>query len=82
MSYIGAGTATKATALDNDTVETADIQNGAVTADKLSTTAVTDKLGYTPANQATTYTKTETDNLLAPKATTGKAIAMSIVFGG
>ena len=63
MSYIGAGTAPKATALDNDTVETADIQNGAVTADKLSTTAITDKLGYTPA-------------------TTGKAIAMAIVFGG
>jgi hypothetical protein len=34
------------------------------------------------ADQSTTYTKTETDDLLAPKATTGKAIAMAIVFGG
>jgi hypothetical protein len=35
---------------------------------------------YEPIDSA--YTKSETDALLAPKASTGKAIAMAIVFGG
>lgn len=35
---------------------------------------------YEPLDSA--YTKAETDSLLAPKASTGKAIAMAIVFGG
>lgn len=35
---------------------------------------------YEPIDSA--YTKAEADALLAPKASTGKAIAMAIVFGG
>lgn len=35
---------------------------------------------YEPIDSS--YTKSETDALLAPKASTGKAIAMAIVFGG
>ncbi len=97
----------KSTALRSDAVTIANIPNGEITADKLHTTAIQDKLGYTPvsptqlnnlidsaptaldtlnelaaalnddANFATTVT-----NQLAEKASTGKAIAMSIVFGG
>lgn len=62
MSYLGAQPAPLGTELDADTVQTADIQDGAVTAPKLSNTAITDKLGFTPIS-------------------TGKAIAMSLVFG-
>ena len=35
---------------------------------------------YEPIDSA--YTKAEADALIAPKASTGKAIAMAIVFGG
>jgi hypothetical protein len=55
MAYLGAPPAPKATELDANTVETEDIQNGAVTAEKLAEGAA---------------------------ASTGKAIAMAIVFGG
>jgi hypothetical protein len=63
MAYLGSPPAPKQLQLDNNTVETVDIQDSAVTATKLSSTAVTDKLGFTPAS-------------------TGKSIAMAIVFGG
>jgi hypothetical protein len=62
MAYLGSGLAPKQTELDANTVETADIQDSAVTAGKLASSAVTDKLGFTPAS-------------------TGKSIAMAIVFG-
>jgi hypothetical protein len=45
------------------TITSGNIADGTITATDLHTTAVTDKLGFTPAS-------------------TGKAIAMSIVFGG
>jgi len=45
MSYIGSGAAPKATALDNDTVETTDIKDGAVTAGKMATGAAASNLG-------------------------------------
>lgn len=123
-------------------IKASNIETGAVTADKLHVTAITDKLGYTPvspttlssavasvdltglatetyvnnavaglvdsapstlntlnelaaalgddANFATTVTNaiaakantTDVNNQLAEKASTGKAIAMTIVFGG
>lgn len=44
-------------------VTIAEIPDGEITAAKLHTTAIQDKLGYTPI-------------------TTGKSIAMAIVFGG
>jgi hypothetical protein len=62
MSYIGSPAAPLATELGANTVETTDIQDSAVTAAKLATTSISDKLGYTPAS-------------------TGKSIAMAIVFG-
>jgi hypothetical protein len=43
---------------------------------------VVEAVSYTPRGLSDGYTKAEADALLAPKATTGKAIAMAIVFGG
>jgi hypothetical protein len=63
MAYVGSPPAPQMTVVAPNTVETADIQDNAVTAVKISATAITDKLGFTPAS-------------------TGKAIAMAIVFGG
>ena len=37
---------------------------------------------WLPRGLSDGYLKSETDALLAPKASTGKAIAMAIVFGG
>jgi len=97
----------KSTALRSDAVTVANIPDNEITAAKLHTTAIQDKLGYTPvsptqlnnlvggapgaldtlnelasalnndANFATTVT-----NQIASKPSTGKAIAMAIVFGG
>ena len=39
-------------------------------------------VSYQPVSLIDTYRKSEVDALLAPKASTGKAIAMAIVFGG
>lgn len=39
-------------------------------------------VAYWPVSLIDTYRKSEADALLAPKASTGKAIAMAIVFGG
>lgn len=63
MSYLGAQPAPLATQLAENVVETADIQNAAVTSPKLASGAAVSNIGYTPAS-------------------TGKAIAMAIVFGG
>ncbi len=52
-------------------VTVADIPDGEITAAKLHTTAIATKLGYTPVSPADLAT-----------ASTRKAIAMSIVFGG
>lgn len=41
-----------------------------------------DLVAYNVFSVANTYTQTETNTLLAAKASTGKAIAMAIVFGG
>ena len=38
-------------------------------------------LSYQPVSLIDCYTQAQTDALLAPKITTGKAIAMAIVFG-
>jgi len=62
MSYIGNPASPVITAVADNTVETVDIKDSAVTAAKLATTSISDKLGYTPAS-------------------TGKSIAMAIVFG-
>ena len=43
---------------------------------------VVEAVSYTPRGLSDGYLKSETDALLASKATTGKAIAMAIVFGG
>lgn len=45
MAYLGSGAAPKATAIDNNVVETADIQDGAVTAGKMATGAAASNLG-------------------------------------
>lgn len=75
---VGGGSITTAELADNsvttakiaaNAVVEADILNGAVTGAKLASNAVVSHLGYTPANAATA-------------ATTGKSIAMAIVFGG
>ena len=73
MSYLGAQPAPLATQLDDNTVNTNNIVDGAVVTDDLANSAVTSaklasgaavsNIGYTPVS-------------------TGKAIAMSIVFGG
>lgn len=55
MAYLGSPPAPKQTELDANTVETEDIKDGAVTAEKIAAGAA---------------------------ASTGKAIAMAIVFGG
>lgn len=60
-------------------VTVADIPDGEITAAKLHTTAIQDKLGYTPVNPTDLST---VNSALNTKASTGKAIAMSIVFGG
>jgi hypothetical protein len=60
-------------------VTVTDIPDGEITAAKLHTTAITDKLGYTPISPTDLST---VNNTLSTKASTGKAIAMSIVFGG
>lgn len=39
-------------------------------------------IAYQPTSFVDTYTQTQVNTLLAPKASTGKAIAMAIVFGG
>jgi hypothetical protein len=39
-------------------------------------------LSYQPVAMVDVYTQPQVDALLAPKASTGKAIAMAIVFGG
>jgi len=75
---VGSGSITTTELADNsvttakiaaNAVVEADILNGAVTGAKLGSGAVVAHLGYTPANAATV-------------ATTGKSIAMAIVFGG
>lgn len=43
---------------------------------------VVEAVSYTPRGLSDGYLKSEVDALLTPKATTGKAIAMAIVFGG
>jgi hypothetical protein len=65
-------------------VSTAKIQTSAITGDKIASAAVTgDKIGLTAINANNIVDSTITNAKLAtPGATTGKAIAMSIVFGG
>tara|TARA_R110000868_G_scaffold243389_1_gene499316 strand:- start:809 stop:1279 length:471 start_codon:yes stop_codon:yes gene_type:complete len=65
-------------------VSTVKIQTSAVTGDKIASAAVTgDKIGLTSINANNIVDATITNAKLAtPGATTGKAIAMSIVFGG
>lgn len=60
-------------------VTVADIPDGEISAAKLHSTAISDKLGYTPVSPTDL---SAVSNQVATKATTGKAIAMSIVFGG
>lgn len=43
---------------------------------------VVETVAFLPRGLSDGYTKAEADALLAPKASTGKAIAMAIVFGG
>jgi len=65
-------------------VSTSKIQTSAITGDKIASAAVTgDKIGLTAINANNIVDSTITNAKLAtPGATTGKAIAMSIVFGG
>ena len=66
-------------------VTVADIPDGEITAAKLHDTAISNKLGYTPVSPTDLSAKadaTTVNSALATKASTGKAIAMSIVFGG
>ena len=65
-----------AQSLEPGAVTVAALPDGVVSAAKLHTTAITDKLGYTPVSP------TELTDGLEQKTTIGKAIAMTIVFGG
>jgi hypothetical protein len=70
--------------LGTNAVTSIAIANGAIVAVDLATGAVTgDKLGLTAVNANNIVDGTITNAKLAtPGATTGKSIAMSIVFGG
>lgn len=61
-------------ALANDSIVSVDLATGAVTGDKIGLTAIN-------ANNIVDGTITNA-KLATPGATTGKSIAMSIVFGG
>lgn len=61
-------------ALANGSIVSVDLATGAVTGDKIGLTAIN-------ANNIVDGTITNT-KLATPGATTGKSIAMSIVFGG
>lgn len=67
--YDGTGWSLRSVLTTSGTITTGDLADNAVTNAKLASGAAVANLGFTPANAATA-------------ATTGKAIAMSIVFGG
>ena len=81
MAYLGATPASEMTSVGTNTVETQDIQNGAITALKLSSTAITDKLGFTLYDSAnpsgyTTNTGTVT-SIIAGTGLSGGTITSS-----
>lgn len=64
-------------------VTATDVPDGEITAAKLSSTAISDKLGYTPVSPTQLSNDIATvNNEIQAKTTIGKAIAMTIVFGG
>ena len=84
MSYIGSGAAPKATALDNDTVETTDIKDGAVTAGKMATGAAASNLGSYVSSvngQSGAATLTKTDVGLANVANVDQTNASNLTSG-
>lgn len=79
----GFGVPTPLNVVSDASVTTAKIADSAITHSKLHTTAIQDKLGYTPVSPAQLSTETSAlTNEISTKTTIGKAIAMTIVFGG
>jgi hypothetical protein len=68
--------------LINGTDYTASNGTSVVLASGAATNDIVEIVAYIPRGLSDGYTKAEADALIAPKASTGKAIAMAIVFGG
>jgi hypothetical protein len=81
MAYLGAPPAPKATALDDNTVETADIQDGAVTAQKLAAgAAVPDQTGNSGKFLTTDGTSASWDDIPPGGQYLGNAAVKAVAY--
>lgn len=79
----GFGVPTPLNTVSDASIITAKVADGAITHSKLHTTAISDKLGYTPVSPSQLSNDiAAVNNEIQAKTTIGKAIAMTIVFGG